>query len=65
MDYQVPTYTIKKQGCYYYVYEDNFLERGPYLTKWGARLGIKRRIKEDRQPIIIERYNEKGQLINE
>lgn len=62
---QVPTYKIVKQGCYYYIYENNLFQQGPYFTKWGARLGLKRRIKNNKQPITIEQYNEKGQLIDE
>lgn len=65
MSYQVPTYTIIKQECFYYIDKNNLFRWGPYSTIWGARLGLKRIIKNDKQPIIIEQYNEKGQIINE
>ena len=65
MEHQVPTYIIIKEDCYYYIYKNNLVRYGPYSTIWGARLGLKRIIKNNKPPIKIEQYNEKGQIINE
>lgn len=61
MGYQVPTYTMIKENGFYYIIGD-FLRKGPYQTKWGARRALYKLIKE---PIVIEQYDEKGRLINE
>lgn len=62
MGYQVPTYTIIKENRFYYIISD-FIRKGPYQTKWGARRALYK-LTYLKEPIIIEQYDEKGRLIN-
>lgn len=63
MGYQVPTYVIIKDINNLYYIDNLGLRYGPYQTKWGARRALNKLI-HPKEPIIIEQYNEKGQLIN-
>lgn len=66
MGYQVPTYIIIKDiNNLYYIKNLGDLggRCGPYQTKWGARRALNKLI-HSKDPIIIEQYDEKGQLIN-
>lgn len=63
MGYQVPTYIIIKENKFYYVLSHS-IRKGPYRTKHGARKGLWEMIINGQDPIIIERYDEKGRLLN-